>query len=119
MKKRFMELARKLSHTSEHKFKHGSVVVRGNRVISMGVNTVKTHTKSPHPYKTLHAEASAILQAGLHNLQGADIYVYRETKNGCYAESKPCKFCQELIEKVGIRRVWHTTEDGNIGGYKV
>lgn len=114
MKMKFFDLARKLAKCSNHpKCKLGAVIVRKNRVISMGVNKLKTHPRSNNKYKTLHAEIAAIISADRKDLRGADIYVYRENIYGL-AMAKPCESCMLAIQEAGIKNIYYTT----YGGYK-
>jgi tRNA(Arg) A34 adenosine deaminase TadA len=107
MKLRFFNLARKLSLKSDYHHKLGAVIVSKNIVIGKGYNKpFKTHPKSNYPWHTQHAEFVAILEAG--DCKGADIYVFREYKNGNVANSKPCPYCTELIKRAGIKRVYYT-----------
>lgn len=113
MKIKFIKLAQKMSRLSTHsKARIGAVIANGSREVSRGYNSIKTHTRSNTPYEDLHAEASAIVNAGFREIRGCDIYVYRENKNGEMAISKPCIYCQDLIKRSGIRRVIYTTECG-------
>jgi hypothetical protein len=41
---------------------------------------------------------------------GADVYVYREKKNGDFGLARPCNFCYSILLKMRIRRVIYTTE---------
>jgi dCMP deaminase len=88
----------------------GAVVVKKNKVIGMGFNKIKTHPKSNHPQKMIHAELDAILDCSEEDLIGADLYVFREYKNGEWACAKPCKHCQELISLCGVKNVFYTDE---------
>jgi deoxycytidylate deaminase len=109
---RFFDLAKKISKLSDHKnYKIGSVIARGSKVISVGINNVKTHPKSTHPFKSLHAEMAAILLAK-QDLRDCSIYVFRETKDGNWACARPCQYCWELISASGIRKVHFTTYMG-------
>ncbi len=93
-------------------FKMGAVIARGRRVLGIGHNNVrKTHPKSNTPYGHIHAELSAILNARC-DLNGATLYVFRAGKNDRPLISKPCKHCQTLIEKTGIKTVVFTITDG-------
>lgn len=111
MKLKYFNLARKSSKKSDHKHKLGAVVVKGNKVLSLGFNKVKTHPKSPHNFKTIHAEFDAINEVKYDDLRNADIYVYRETKDGKMADSFPCQYCQQLIEMYEFRNIFYTTEN--------
>lgn len=112
MKERFFKLAEKLSEKSDHPtHKHGSVVVRGNRIYGIGFNKAKTSPKSPTAYKMIHAELAAVLSTHMENLSGCDIYVYRKTKNGRIANSFPCHFCFEMLQSLDVRRIYYSHED--------
>ena len=109
MKPKFFELAKKVSRHSEHSsHKIGAVLVKRNKVMGVGFNKIKTHPKSNHSFKMIHAELSAILNASKSDLNGCSIYVYRETKDNLPANSKPCLYCQRLLKDVGIREAFHT-----------
>lgn len=119
MKNKFFEIAKKLSLKSEYHHKIGAVAVKKNRIVGLGFNKPsKTHPQSNHPFKTIHAELDAILDAEKDDLIGATIYVYREHKNGHLASSKPCPHCQELIQRYKLKKVCYT-EDGSYKEYFV
>lgn len=109
---RFFELARKMSLKSNHHHKLGSVLVRKNKPLGFGFNTIKTHSKSQHPFKSIHAEFSAILNSQLEDFKGCSIYIYRETLNGKIAPSFPCKWCQDMLRSLGIKEVYFTDYNG-------
>lgn len=110
MKLKYFEIAKKMSYKADYCHKIGAVVVYKNRPIGFGFNQpFKTNTKSNNPFHTTHAELSAILNAG--DCRGASIYIYREVKDGTKANSKPCKFCQQLIKQAGIKKVYYTDND--------
>jgi deoxycytidylate deaminase len=113
MKHKFFELARKLAFKSNHHtHKLGCVIVRKNEIVSLGFNKLKTHPKSNHPFKSLHAELDAILSADREDIRGADLYIFRETKFGNPAMAKPCKYCEAAIKEVGINRVFYSCNNG-------
>ena len=113
MKVRFFELAKKVANLSNHHTHQlGSVLVRKNRVASVGTNSLKTNPNSPHAYKSTHAEFSAILSSGKHDLSGYELYVYRERKDGQLGMSEPCSSCMTLIKKVNIEKIHYSTDDG-------
>lgn len=106
-----MDLAKKMSGFGEHRqHKVGSAIVNKNRVVSLGFNKDCTHPKSPHPWKSIHAEFNAILKANRNDLEDSIIYVYRETKNGSPALSRPCKYCMMAIKEAGIKGIFYSTE---------
>lgn len=110
MKQKFFNKAKALSkQSSVSDYKLGCVIVKRNRIIGMGYNEHKTDPNSNVKYKTIHAEFKAIKSVvNIKDLKGSTIYVYRETKNGVPACSKPCSCCELLIKMFGIKNVYHT-----------
>jgi deoxycytidylate deaminase len=98
----------------QHKL--GAVIVKGQRILASGYNSLRPSRllKTPH----LHAEAAAILkllkERRLHDLLGAEIYVTRFTRGGSVGCSKPCPTCHNLIQSVGIKRIHFINEEGII-----
>jgi deoxycytidylate deaminase len=95
--------------------KHGSVIVKGGRVISTGVNKDRSHPKivsSEHikQHCSVHAEVDAIKRAK--DVSGATIYVARVNRRGEQRDSRPCSRCYEAIRKSGIKKIVYTTSEG-------
>jgi len=112
MKIKFFEVAKSISKHSDHPHhKLGAVISRGNRVISLGFNKNKTHTKSNHSWKRLHAEISAIIKAR-QDVTSCHIYIYRETKDGQMAMARPCRSCMEAIKEAGIKKIFYSSTNG-------
>src|SRR3990167_11544742 len=114
-----IRIAIKIAH--ESKFKRarvGAVVVRGNRVLSTGCNRIGFSKYLPDRLfrESVHAEAQAILELLKHKrgneLVGSNMYVSRINNSGIARFSRPCSACQLLIEAVGIRKVFYTTNQG-------
>ena len=99
-----MRAAIRESEKSDHRFKMGAAIARGNKVLVSAPNSRKTHPKfGSGQFSTLHAESHAIYKAirsGI-DISGATIYVYRA--NDLLA--KPCPCCMGLIHKYGIKDV--------------
>lgn len=108
-------IARQEAAKSQHKqHKLGAVIVKGNRILSTGYNSLR-------PSKiigtnTLHAEAAAVLKLlkenRLRDLVGADIFVSRFTRGGAIGMALPCPACTRLLRSVGIRKCHYTTDNG-------
>jgi len=115
MKIKYFELAKKLSKKSDHHSYHlGAVIVKKNRILNVGFNRNRTHPKSPHKYKYLHAEIDAIIGLDFEKLKGSTIYVFRENKQGGLALARPCSSCMTAIKTSGIKNLCYTT----YGSYK-
>jgi deoxycytidylate deaminase len=79
----------------------GAVVVRNRIIIGKGFN----YYKHGHPKRSIHAEASAIMDAN-GRVKGCYLYVCRNKRLNGGRISKPCSRCQQLIYNVGIRRTF-------------
>ncbi len=113
MKTKFFDLCRQVARLSDHpQHKHGACLVSGNKIISIGFNKNKTNPKSNHLYKTHHAELDVILKAGREDLSNCVLYIYRETKNGDLGNSRPCKYCMELLKRVNISKIYYSDVKG-------
>jgi deoxycytidylate deaminase len=113
MKMKFFNLAKRLSYKSDyHTHRLGAVIVRNNDVVGIGFNKRKTHPLSKTRFNNIHAELSAILNAGLESLEGCDIYVYRETRHGETAIARPCLHCLEMLKSLSVSRMYYTTGNG-------
>lgn len=94
--------------------KHGSVIVKGGRVISTGINKERSHPRivsSEHikDHCSVHAEIDAIKKAK--DVSGATIYVARVNKRGVARDSRPCNRCYEVIKNNGIKKIIYTTSE--------
>lgn len=110
----FLSLAAKVAESGDMDTKHGAVVVKGGRVISVGVNkwrvdpSMACNEKDYNPNLTYHAEAEAISRAS-GDLSGAVIFVARINKKGLWSFSRPCTRCMKLIKSAGIKKIIYTT----------
>ena len=105
---------------SKSRFRLGAVLVHKNNIVSVGTNSYKTHPlmskRTAWPY--LHAEQHAIIRAGIDNCEGLDLYIARVLKNNTLALSKPCDVCAKVIQEVGIKRTFYSTDAGE-GKYEL
>jgi len=108
MKLKYFKLAKKMSKFSTHsQHQLGAVIVRKTQIVGLGFNQIKTHSKSPHPYKSIHAEFSAILNSGESDLKNHDIYIYREKKDGTLGDSFPCTVCLKMLTDLNIGNIFY------------
>lgn len=107
-----MEMAKEASKKSSYYHRLGAVIVKKNRVMSVGYNKPhKTHPDSKTAYKTVHAEFDAIKKLSQDELKGATIYVLRDAKSGSRM-AKPCQCCMDLISLVGIKKIIYSSNEG-------
>lgn len=115
MKLKHFHLASKLAKKSDHRqHKLGAVITKGNKVLGIGFNKNKTSPKSNNEFNTLHAEISCILNTDEEDLEGSEIYIYRQTKSGKLGLSKPCPACEHMLKSVGIKIVYYTSPEGYV-----
>lgn len=114
--KRMLSRASVLASTSEQKYRHGAVIVKGGSVVSFGINR---HKNNPAIFgddvvslrqSSLHAEVAAIKAAGRADLSGSVIYVARVSRSGDQVMSKPCDLCQKALVEAGIKKVFYTID---------
>jgi deoxycytidylate deaminase len=104
----YLNLALKIAESSECVHRHGAVVVKGGRVMAIGVNkwrnrhgtVVKTDTTSD---LSVHAEVDALSRVS--DARGAILYVARVSKRGTPLLSRPCRECYSVIRRNGLKRV--------------
>lgn len=121
---KFSNLAIALAETSEHsQYKVGSVLVSNKSIISVGVNTLKSHPyqKIYNKYRNfnveinhfLHAETDAILKYRRMRIElpKLKIYIARIRKDGTIVPGFPCPACYQLILDNNIREIIFSTHD--------
>lgn len=111
----FLSVARYFAAKSKANKKHGAVLVRSGSVIGRGYNkdTNNPMFVSPEHIKThcsRHAEIEAIRNANW-NVDGAILYVARVNGQGQDRNSKPCKYCELVINETKIKKVIYTRDD--------
>lgn len=101
---------------AHNNFRIGAILITRNRSIT-AVNSYRTSPRlvRHYVYPVFHAESACIFRAGFDACSGASLYVARVRRDNTLALAKPCGECQKLIELVGIRRVYYSTE---VGAYK-
>lgn len=114
----FLSVARYFAAKSSSNKKHGAVVVKSGRVLGRGYNkdTNNPMSVSPEHIKThcsRHAEIEAIRDANW-NVDGAILYVARVNRQGQDRNSKPCKYCELVINETNIKKVIYTEMSSNV-----
>lgn len=112
----FFRLARNESlKVKDFQFRVGAVLCRNAKPVSVGRNRpTKTSARFTRygVFRTIHAEVDACMGIDRGHTIGATMYVYRESRNGTLAKSRPCSSCQGYLRDLGVREVFYTTKDG-------
>lgn len=108
---RFARIALQLASEADYDVTYQlcALVVKRNRVLSVGYNQPKTHPISvATPLQQQHAEHSALIRCpeGLH--RGSDLIVARVKPSGLPGLARPCNACWDVLRLYGIRRVFYT-----------
>lgn len=103
-----LKAALALAELSKCRQQHGAVLMKNGVVLAAGTNVIREPV-SDRNFRScsVHAEALVISQAGT-AASGSTIYVARINKAGDYVDSTPCKRCQGLMRRKGIKKVYHT-----------
>ena len=101
----------------DSRFKHFSFLCRRNRIISIGWNSRKSHTKAElHGYffESMHSELHCILNAKntIDNLSDLTLYNVRINNWNEVCMSRPCVICQKLMFVFNISKCKYTNTKG-------
>lgn len=120
-------MAKHVAELSDYKRIHiGCVAVQGNRVLSTGFNSTKSHPLQAHYNRfrqfygacvcshTLHAEIACLIPLWGCDIDWGkvDLYIYRLRRDIDHGLSRPCPACLAAIKELGIKNVYYTTDDG-------
>lgn len=109
---RFLEIAYQKTFDSTHSRPMAAVIVKGSRVLSIGVNQNKTHPKQKkrlskdgllYGWHRLHAELDCLIRSQC-DVSGGTIYIVRRNSIGV-GVAKPCSKCEFLLREYGIKKV--------------
>jgi len=81
----------------------GAIAYRSDDVM---VHAYNGHAGTPEPISHCEARLARKLD------QGAVVYLARLTKNGQWANSKPCPDCLRALRRVKVRKVFYTLGPG-------
>ena len=106
-----LDVAVRAAEASEVDQRHGSVVVKSGRVMSIGVNKWRNRDllKPEGGYNThltVHAEIDALSRVT--DARGAVVYIARVGKDGSEKFSRPCDRCAKALQDAGVKQVIYT-----------
>jgi len=105
--------------------RHFSLVFERSRLVSVGVNSMKTHPlnlKFNYVNNQMerigsivgtHSEMSAVLKLGSDACRGLTMVNTRINRNDDLDYSFPCNGCLDMLEKIGFKDVFYTTKHGD------
>jgi hypothetical protein len=130
---RSLNLARSLFPTiydgkKKYRTFHFSFAWKSNRLLSIGQNDPentnakamwfarKFRNRQQVRYPYLHAEVDMLSKLwGRYYIDSRmKVVVVRINSNGELKNSKPCPSCSNILEALGVDKVWHSNSQGNI-----
>lgn len=107
----WLSMAAKLAETSEVTNQHGAVLVKGGRLLALGVNKWRNQAllateQAYSEHLTVHAEIDAL--ARVKGARGAVLYIARVGKGGEERFSRPCDRCAQALIEAGVKQVVYT-----------
>lgn len=104
----FIEMAKREALKSTMQHKHGCVIVKRNKIISIAHNVV--HKSNDY---SIHAEVNALHKINKHsktNIKDCVMYVVRVNDSDLFhlKYSKPCINCENCIKIYGIRKIFYS-----------
>lgn len=109
----FFRTASRQAIKSNMSHKHGAVIVLNDEIISVGYNKFVTHL---YNWYSVHAEIDAINKLPKKKFKPSfskiDMYVVRigpNSFNNPLKFSKPCFECEKAISRLGISKVYYST----------
>jgi tRNA(Arg) A34 adenosine deaminase TadA len=111
-----IEYADNLASFSSMKHKMSAVIFRNGEILGSDYNRWMGSTNEPSaclygvPVFSRHGEIGAIRKVYRHygtaGFVGASIYIHRYNKKSRNMLAKPCKHCMQVIEMMGIKKVY-------------
>lgn len=115
---RCVQLATALINKPTSRFLHFSFIMRGTKILSIGWNdryregTMIAGKLFTYPLSGVHSEAAAIGDLTDLNLcRKATLVNVRLNRHRQLRCSKPCNICLGLLNRVGFKRVYFSTEE--------
>ncbi len=115
--RQWIQVALRHAHKSEvPHYKHASVLVKGGKIIAVGINKNKCGCLGDPLYglKGWHSELDVLFDLDPERVRGATLYVAGWSKGKNVVRSKPCRYCQEFIKRFDLKEVYYSVNDKNI-----
>lgn len=104
----------------DNKSFHCAVLTYKGIIISYGINKelINENLNFKYQYRTVHAEFDCLRRFRRTNLASEinklDLYSIRITRRGLIKNARPCRICSQIIINNKPRKVFHTTDNGDI-----
>lgn len=111
-------------HNADLRCRHFSFILDRNRIISIGLNSLKTHPKNlKYNYVNklkenisnivgTHSELNAVIRLGEEDCSGLTLVNTRINRNNELDYSAPCSGCSDMIKQLNFRNIYFTDGHG-------
>ena len=111
-------------HNADLRCRHFSFIMDRNKIISIGLNSLKTHPKNlKYNYVNklnqnisdivgTHSELSAVIRLGKENCSGLTLVNTRINRNNELDFSAPCSGCLDMIKQLNFKSVYFSGNNG-------
>jgi deoxycytidylate deaminase len=107
-----LDLALTQAQKSPMHYKHGAVVWKGKRILGSGYNWPVAPPCTDKRRFSIHSERDALKGLRGDQIRGASILSIRARNDGSINWGAPCKGCEKLLRRKGIRNVYWFDEAG-------
>jgi deoxycytidylate deaminase len=110
-----IDLLEKVAKTSDVIHKHASCLMKGDKIIAIGVNKYfQVRVNQMQMNLCVHAEMNVFASTRLTQTKGMNILVIRINNNMMLRNSRPCNACIDKLKQKGIKKVYYSNADGQI-----
>ena len=111
-------------HNADLRCRHFSFIMDKNRIISIGLNSLKTHPKNlKYNYVNkmnqnisdivgTHSELSAVIKLGEEDCSDLNLVNTRINRNDELDFSAPCSGCSDMIKQLNFKNVYFSNSQG-------
>lgn len=118
----FINRAVGVALTSTCRWRHGSVIAKGSRLVAFSANIHRNSPDLDYDNSSWHAEEAALRALhratgttyGMGDFKGYTLYVARVNTKNEPSLSRPCEDCWRLLVANGITDVYYTNELGTL-----
>ena len=111
-------------HNADLRCRHFSFIMDRNRIISIGMNSIKTHPKNlKYNYVNklkeniseivgTHSELNAVIKLGEEDCSKLTLINTRINRNNLLDNSAPCHGCSDMIHQLNFKNVYFSNVKG-------
>jgi deoxycytidylate deaminase len=123
---KFVEISHALinKHSADLRCRHFSFIIDKNKIVSIGLNSLKTHPKNlKYNYVNknnqsisnivgTHSELSAVIKLGEEDCSGLTLVNTRINRNDELDFSAPCSGCLDMIKQLNFKNIYYSNTEG-------